>query len=346
MLDGVSLYTTRNDNAFTEERGDSMSNKLVATVIAACALLSCTLAAHAQQKYPVRPIRMVTPFAAGGGSDTLARLIGPQIHEAWGQPVIVDNRGGGGGTLGAGIVVNAPPDGYTLILVSGSYGANAALHRLPYDSVTGISPIILIGETGLVVTMHPTSPIKSIKDFIDAARAQPNKFNFGSSGPGGLGHLAGELFMLDTKTKITHIPYKGTGPVMGALLAAEVHTSFSSMVPAMPHIRSGKLRPIGITPARRWRSLPDVPSIGETVPGYEVVHWYGIWGPKALPQDIVIRWNNEVARILKTDAMQKWLEHEGMEAAGGPPQQFLNRIKSDAEKWKRVVREANIPVSG
>lgn len=163
--------------------------------IAVCAL-SCSITnTHAQDKYPTKPIRVVTPFAAGGGSDILARLIGPQIHEAWGQPVVVDNRPGGGGTLGAGLVVNAQPDGYTLILVSGSYGANAALHKLPYDSVTDIQPIVLIGETGLVVTMHPTSPIKSIKEFIDAARASPRKFNFGSAGTGGLGHLAGELFL-------------------------------------------------------------------------------------------------------------------------------------------------------
>jgi tripartite-type tricarboxylate transporter receptor subunit TctC len=314
--------------------------------IAACAL-SCSIgSAYAQDKYPTKPIRVVTPFAAGGGSDILARLIGPQIYEAWGQPIIVDNRPGGGGTLGAGLVVNAQPDGYTLILVSGSYGANAALHRLPYDSVTDIQPIILIGETGLVVTMHPTSPIKSIKEFIDSARASPGKFNFGSAGTGGLGHLAGELFKLDTKVSITHVPYKGSGPVMNALLAAEVHTSFSSLVPSIPHIKSGRLRAIGVTPGKRSRSLPDVPSIGETVPGYEVIHWYGMWGPKGLPQAITTQWNREVARILKTEPMQKWFENEGMEPAGGPPDQFRNRIKSDSEKWKRVVQEAKIPVTG
>jgi len=314
--------------------------------IAACAL-SCSIgSACAQGKYPTKPIRVVTPFAAGGGSDILARLIGPQIHEAWGQSVVVDNRPGGGGTLGAGLVVNAQPDGYTLILVSGSYGANAALHRLHYDSVTDIQPIILIGETGLVVTMHPTSPIKSIKEFIDSARASPGKFNFGSAGTGGLGHLAGELFKLDTKVSITHVPYKGSGPVMNALLAAEVHTSFSSLVPSIPHIKSGRLRAIGVTPGKRSRSLPEVPSIGETVPGYEVIHWYGMWGPKGLPQTIITQWNREVARILKTEQMQKWFENEGMEPAGGPPDQFRNRIKSDSEKWKRVVREAKIPVSG
>lgn len=299
----------------------------------------------AQQEYPNRPIRLLTPFAAGGGSDILARLIGPQVHEAWGQPVIVDNRPGGGGTLGAGIAVNAAPDGYTVIIVSGSYGANAALHKLPYDTVTGIQPIILIGVTGLVVTMHPSSPIKSIKEFIADARANPTKYNYGSAGTGGLGNLAGELFKLETKVRMTHVPYKGSGPVLNALLSAEVHTSFSSLVPLIPHIKAGRLRAIGFTPAKRSRALPDVPSISETVPGFDVVHWYGMWGPKGLSPQVVARWNQEVGRILKTEAMQKWFEREGMEPAGGPPEQFRERIRNDSEKWKRVVKEAKIVVS-
>lgn len=303
-------------------------------------------AVQAQQKYPTKPIRLMTPFAPGGGSDILARLIGPQLHEAWGQAIIVDNRPGGGGTLGAGLAVNAAPDGYTLILVSGSYGSNAALHRLPYDSVNDIQPVILIGETGLVSTMHPNSPIRSIKDYIADARANPMKYNYGSAGTGGLGHLAGALFELETKVKLSHVPYKGTGPVMTALLSNEVHTSFSSLVPAMPHIKSGRLRPIGVTPPKRLRALPDVPSISETVPGYDVVHWYGVWGPKGLSQPVVAQWNREVSRIMKTDAMQKWFDQEGMEPVGGPPEKFRDRIRSDVEKWKRVVREAKIPVAG
>ncbi len=311
-----------------------------------CALLTGTACAQAQPKYPTKPIRLMSPFAPGGGSDILARLIGPQLTEKWGQSIIVDNRPGGGGTLGAGLAVNAVPDGYTLILVSGSYGANAALHRLPYDSVTDITPIILLGETGLVATLHPTSPVRGFKEFLADARANPNKWSFGSAGTGGLGHLAGELLALDAKIKLTHVPYKGSGPVMNALLSNEVPTSFSSLVPSMPHIKSGRLRPIGVTPPRRLRALPDVPSISEFVPGFDVIHWYGIWGPKGLPPNVVTLWNTEVARIIKTDTMQKWFAQEGMEPAGGPPEQFRDRIRSDSQKWKRVVKEANIPVSG
>lgn len=312
---------------------------------AAAAVLLVSTHALAQGQYPSRPIRLLTPFAPGGGSDILARLLGPQVSESIGQQIVVDNRPGGGGTLGAGIAVNSAPDGYTLILVSGSYGANPALHKLSYDSVEDISPIILIGETGLIATMFPKSPIRSIADLIAHARANPGKLLFGSAGTGGLGHLTQELFKLQTKVDITHVPYKGSGPVMTALLAGEVHSSFSSVVPSIPHIKAGRLRPIGVTPPRRIRALPDVPTINETVPGFEVIHWYGIWGPKGIPREIVARLNKEFAKVLATPAMQQFLSNEGMEPAGGPPEQFRNRIKSDVEKWKRVVKEANIRIS-
>jgi tripartite-type tricarboxylate transporter receptor subunit TctC len=320
-------------------------SKLVHCVAIAFALSFTAAAVHAQEKYPTKPIRVLTPFAPGGGSDILARLIAPQVYESFGQPIIVDNRPGGGGTVGAGIAVRSDPDGYTLILVSGSYGANGALYNLPYDSVTGITPIILIGTTCLVVTMHPSVPIKTIKELIAYARANPGKLNFGSAGTGGLGHLAGELFKMETGVVFTHVPYKGTGPVMNALLSGEIDSSFSSLVPSMPHVKSGRLRAIGVTTPKRSRALPDVPTISETVPGYEVTHWYGMWGPKGIPKEIVTRWNREVAKILKTDAMQKWLAGEGLEPAGGPPEEFRDRIRSDVEKWKKVVKEANIVIT-
>jgi tripartite-type tricarboxylate transporter receptor subunit TctC len=317
-------------------------------MIVSCAALALSFAAagaDAQQKYPTRPIRLMTAFAPGGGSDILARIIAPQVSEVIGQPVVVDNRPGGGGTLGAGIAIRAEPDGYTLIIVSGSFGANAALHDLPYDSVTDISPIILVGTTGLLATIHPSVPIKTLKELIAHARANPGKLNFGSAGVGGLGHLAQELFQLQTRIKITHIPYKGSGPVMNALLAGEVDSSFSSMVPSIPHVKAGRLRPLAVTIPKRSRALPDVPTFSETVPGYEVTHWYGIWGPKGIPREIVTRWNKEVARVLNTEAMKKWMAQEGLEPAGGPPEEFLDRIRSDVAKWKKVVKEAKIVIA-
>jgi len=319
--------------------------KLFQCAALAIALLFSSAGVSAQDKYPSKPIRLLTPFAPGGGSDILARIIGPQVSEAFGQSIIVENRPGGGGTVGAGIAVRSDPDGYNLILVSGSYGANGALHDLPYDSVTGITPVILIGTTGLLVSMHPTVPISTIKQLIAFAKANPNKLNFGSAGVGGLGHLAGELFKQETKVRFTHIPFKGSGPVMTALLSGEVDSSFSSLVPSIPHVRAGRLHAIAITTPKRNRAVPDVPTIGETVPGYDVTHWYGIWGPKNLPREIVMRWNQEVAKVLNTDAMQKWLVSEGMEPAGGPPEEFRDRIKSDVEKWKKVVKEAKISIA-
>ena len=320
-------------------------SKLVHCAAIAFALSFTAAGVHAQSKYPTQPIRLLTPFAPGGGSDILARLIGPQVSQVLGQQVVVDNRPGGGGTLGAGIAVRADPDGYTLILVSGSYGANAALHDLPYDSVTGITPIILIGTTPLVVSMHPSVPIKSIKELITFAKANPGKFNFGSSGIGSLDNLASELFKLQTGVVFTLVPYKGSAPVMTALLSGEVDSSFSSLVPSIPHVKAGRLRAIAVTTPKRSRAIPDVPTISETVPGYDVTHWYGIWGPKGIPREIVMRWNQEVAKVLNSDAMKKWLAQEGLEAAGGPPEEYRDRIRSDVEKWKKVVKEAKIVIN-
>lgn len=318
---------------------------LVRCVVAAVALSLFAAGVQAQSKYPTRPIRLLTPFAPGGGSDLLARLIGPQLTEVLGQPIVVDNRPGGGGTLGAGIAARAEPDGYTLILVSGSYGANEATHNLPFDTVKGITPIILIGTTPLVLTIHPKTPIKSIKEFIDYAKANPGKLNIASAGVGGLDHLAGELLKLQTGINYTTVPYKGSGPAMTALVSGQVNGSMTTLVTSIPHARAGRLRPIGVTTAKRARALPDVPSISEIVPGYDVVHWYGIWGPKGLPKNIVTLWNREVARILRTPTVEKWLEDQGLERAGGPPEEYAERLRVDVAKWKRVVKEARISIN-
>jgi tripartite-type tricarboxylate transporter receptor subunit TctC len=321
-----------------------MSNH-VRYAAAAIALSLIVTGVSAQSKYPSKPIRLLTPFAAGGGSDILARLIAPHMNEALGQPIVVDNRPGGGGTLGAGIAARADPDGYTLIVVSGSFGANAALHDLPYDSVTGITPIILIGTTPLVLWVHPKTPVKSVKELIDYSRANPGKLNIASAGIGGLDHLAGELFKMQTGATYTMVPYKGSGPAMTALLSGEVSGSLTTLVTGIPHVKAGRLRAVGVTTTTRSRALPDVPAIGETVPGFEVVHWYGLWGPKGLPAPIVATWNREVAKVLRTSATQKWLEDQGLEPAAGPPEEFANRLRVDVARWKNVVKEAHITIN-
>ncbi|MDP1536063.1 MAG: tripartite tricarboxylate transporter substrate binding protein [Burkholderiales bacterium] len=320
---------------------DHLPALLVAAV--ACAL---PLTAAAQtDKYPNKSIRMLVPFAPGGGTDITARLIAQNMAAALGQQVIVDNRAGGGGTIGAETAVRATPDGYTVIMVSGSYGTNAALYKLPYDPVKDIQPLVMIGESGFVLALHPSVTAKTVPELIAHAKANPGKLNFASTGTGGITHLATELFDLMAGTKMTHIPYKGTGPALSDIIGGQVQVLFGSFPATIPHVKSGKLRGIGVTTAKRAGPLPEVPAIGETVKGYETVLWYGLWGPKGLPKPIITRWNQEVARILQTPEMQKRLADDGVEPAGGPPEQFLNAIRRDVEKWKKVVKAANIKVS-
>ncbi len=297
------------------------------------------------QGYPSRPIRLIVTFPPGGGTDIMARIIGPQVSRSFGQPVVVDNRSGGGGTIGAEIGARAAPDGYTLVIVSGSYGATAALYKLPYDPVEGIQPIILLGTTGLVIVVNPSVPVKSINELIAYARANPGKLNYGSSGTGTLAHLAGEFFKLETRTDLTHVPYKGSGPALAAAISGEAQLTLLSMVPTIPYVKAGRLRAIAVTTEKRTTLLPGVPTVSETVPGYTVIHWYGMWGPKGLPRNIVLLWNKEVAKVLQTDEMKKRLAGEGLDPAGGPPEQFLDRIRLDVEKWRRVVRETKITIT-
>lgn len=320
--------------------------KYLPAVLTATAVCALPAVAYAQaDKYPTRPIRMLVPFAPGGGTDITARLIAASATAAFGQQVIVDNRAGGGGTIGAETAVRAAPDGYTVIMVSGSYGANAALYKLPYDPVKDIQSIVMIGDTGFVLTLHPSVPAKTVPELIAYAKANPNKLNFASTGTGGITHLATELFNLMAATKMTHIPYKGTGPAIADLLGGQVQLIFGAMPASIPQVKAGKLRGIGVTTAKRVPALPDTPAIGEFVKDYEAALWYGMWGPKGLPKAVITRWNQEVARTLQTEEMKKRLASDGVEPAGGPPEQFLNAIARDVEKWKKVVKAANIKVT-
>jgi tripartite-type tricarboxylate transporter receptor subunit TctC len=321
-----------------------MKRKLVVLLVATAAGL-LPLQAKAADAYPNKPIRMLVPFAPGGGTDIMARLIAANMSAALGQQVIVDNRAGGGGTIGAETAVRATPDGYTIIMVSGSYGTNAALYKLPYDPVKDIQTIVMIGESGFVLALHPSVPAKTVSELIAHAKANPGKLNYASTGTGGITHLTSELFDLMAGTKMTHIPYKGTGPALSDLLGGQVQLIFGSMPATIPHARTGKLRGIGVTTAKRAGPLPEVPAIGEFVKDYEAVLWYGLWGPKGLQKPVIARWNEGVARILKTPEMQKRLAGDGVEPAGGPPEQFQKAIARDVEKWKKVVKAANIRTS-
>ena len=230
----------------------------------------------------------------------------------------------------------------TIAMVSGSYGANAALFKLPYDPINDITPISLIGETGFLVSLHPGVPAKTIKELISYAKANPSKLNYASTGTGGITHLATELFDIMAGTKMTHVPYKGTGPAITDVLGGQVQLIFGAMPAMVPQHKSGRLRGIGVTTGKRVPAIPDIPTIGETIPGYEAVLWYGAWGPKNLPKEIVARWNSEIARAMQTPEMKERMASEGLEPAGGPPTQLGDMLKREIPKWIRVVKEANV----
>ena len=312
-------------------------------LLLAGALIACVASpALPADKYPTRPMRLVAPFPPGGGTDILSRVIAVPVSEALGQSVVVDNRPGAGGAMGAEIVARSEPDGYTLVMVSSSYTATAAYRETPYDPVNGIQPIILIGTTSLAMTVHPSVPAKSVQEFIDYARASAGKLNYASVGAGSVVHLGLEQFKLMTKTSIVHIPYKGGGPALNAVVGGEVQVTAISMVPSLPHVRAGRLRAIGITALKRSPLMPEVPTIGETVKGFDLIHWYGMWGPKGLPRDITLRWNKEVAKVLLTEEMKKQMRTEGLEPAGGPPEELHKVVSRDVEKWRRVIKESRI----
>ena len=297
--------------------------------------------AHAQKDYPSKPIRLIVPFAAGGGTDIVARLLAQKLNEAFRQPVIVDNRAGGGGTFGAEVTVRATPDGYTTIMMSGSYATNAAMYKLPYDPVNDILPLGLIGDTAFVVALHPGLPLHSVKELLTFAKSKPGALNYGSSGIGGIAHLSGELFDMLAGTKMTHVPYKGTGPALNDLLGGQIQLIFGSAPATIPLVRSNRLRALAVTTSKRSVALPDLPTVAEAgVPGYEVVLWYGVLGPKGLPQNIVGRWNAEIRRATKLPDMKDRLTAEGFEIADSPPEVFQAVLKRDVAKWTKVVRDA------
>jgi tripartite-type tricarboxylate transporter receptor subunit TctC len=297
---------------------------------------------HAQQNYPTKPIRLIVPFPAGGSTDIMARMMAQKLSETFKQSIVVDNRPGGGGAIGIEIVVRANPDGYTMLIVSAAYAANAALYKLPYNPVNGVTPITLIGETGYVVTVHPSGPFKSVKELIAYDKANPGKLNYGTGGTGSSVHLATELFNQMAGTQITHVPYKGTGAALTDLLGGQIHLVIGSMPQTIPQVKSKRLRGIAVTTAKRSKAMLDVPTVGETVLGYEAVNWSAILGPKALPKDIAARWNKEINNILQLPDVRERMAHAGMDPAGGSPERFHEVLKRDVAKWKKVVTIANI----
>ncbi len=294
------------------------------------------------QQYPVKPVRVIVPFAPGGGSDLTARQFSNKLTAALGQQFVVDNRGGAGGIIGMEAVAKSPPDGYTIMMMSGSFSASAATHKPAFDPINSIIPVVEFGITPFVVTVHPSLPPKNMKEFVALARAKPGAMTYASSGVGGLTHLATELLNSMAKIKMVHIPYKSTGAAMTDLLSGQVPIIVGSLLPVVPHFKTGRLRPLAVTTAQRWVSLPEVPAVAETLPGYEVELWFGTMAPRGTPQPIIDRLNAAINKALEEPEMKKNLSDQGMVQTGGTPQKFGDRIQKDFQRWTRVVKEANI----
>ena len=305
-------------------------------------LASLALPGQAQQ-YPSKPVRIIVPFAPGGGSDFIARFMAQRLTESMGGQVIVENKPGAGGVLGIEQGVKAAPDGYTLTLIASSYTVNPSVYKLNFDPVTDITPIIQMSQGPLLVVVTPSVPVKTTKELIALAKSKPGQVTFASSGQGSVIHLATELFNTMAGTKMNHIPYKGTGPALTDTLSGQTNVFFSSAANAMPHIKAGKLRAVAVTTSKRIPALPEVPTVAESgVAGYDVILWHGLIGPKGLPRAVVDRINSEVTKTLKLKETAEQLQNDGVSPAGGTPEQFAAQIKKEIGIWRKVATDAGV----
>jgi tripartite-type tricarboxylate transporter receptor subunit TctC len=316
-------------------------------IVAASTALTIAAVAAAAEQYPSRPIRMIVPFAPGGGTDIIARLIGQGFTDSWGQTVVVDNRTGGGGIVGVSLVAKGIADGYTMLLASNgplTY-LPALTAKLPYDPERDLQPISLAATQPFVVMASNALGAQSMKDLIALAKAQPGKINYASGGPGGASHLGTELLKMLAAISLTHVPYKGTGPGLTAVLAGEVQLVLVGISSVIPHVKSGRARALAVTGMKRNPALPDVPTVHEAgVTGYEFDVWYGVLCPAGTPRELVIRASNEIARLAKLPVIRERFSAGGMEALANSPEEFAALIKRDAAKWRKVVTAANIKV--
>jgi tripartite-type tricarboxylate transporter receptor subunit TctC len=309
-------------------------------------LLALLAAAPAcAQTYPVRPVRMVVPFAAGGNTDITARAISAKLSEIFGQQVIVDNRPGGATNIGAEVVAKSPADGYMMLMGGASNAINMSLFsKPPYSTLRDFTPIILCVKGANVLTAHPSVPAKNLKELIALARAQPGKLNFASSGIGSSNQMAGELLKVMAKVNIVHVPYKGNAPAMTDTLAGHVELMFSGVPLIVPHVQSGRLRAIGIGSLKRFSALPQVPTFDESgLKGYEATTWFGLLAPVKVPKDIVARWNVEVGKIVASADIRERFINDGLEPIGGSPEAFGAFIRTEIDKYAKVIKAAGVP---
>ena len=295
--------------------------------------------------YPTRPVRFIVAQSAGGNADFVARMVAGELAKQLGQQFVVDNRGGGGGgVLAAELVVRAAPDGYTMLLVGSSFGVNPSLYKkLPYDSERDLAPITLASTASQILVVNPSLPVNTVQDLIKLAQAKPGELNFGSSGNGGGPHLAGELFNLMAKTRMTHVPYKGASGSILDLLSGRIQVVFATMPSVMPHTRAGKLRGVAVTSLERSQLFPDLPTISETgLKGFQSGTWQGIFVPRGTPEPVIRLLNREIVAIVKLPEVRKRFDSEGGVPVGNSPQEFAVWLKAEIAKWAKVVKAANI----
>ena len=295
------------------------------------------------QAYPAKPIRMIVPFPPGGGSDIIARISAQKLVEAMGQQVLIDNRPGAGGSVGAELGVKAPADGYTLTLIAASYTVGPSMYKLTFDAVNDITPVIQLSQGPFLLVVHPSLPVRTSKELIALAKSRPGQLSYASSGTGSGTHLASELFLGMAGIRVLHVPYKGTAPALNDTIAGNVQMHWGSMASALPHAKSGRLRGIGVSTPARSPAAPAIPTISESgLPGYEVILWHGLIAPKNLPQPILSRLNSELNTALKSKDMEERLAADGVAPAGGTPAQFQAEIRKGVEMWSVVVKKLGL----
>ena len=306
-------------------------------------LLGCGVQTGFAQSYPSRAIRLLVPFAPGGGSDVIARIAAQKLTEATGQPVIVDNRPGAGGSVAAELGAKAAPDGYTLTLIAPSYTVGATLYKLTFDAANDITAIIQLSQGAFLLAVHPSLPVRNVKELIALAKARPGEMSYASAGAGSGIHLAMELFLDMAGIRIVHVAYRGNGPALTDTIAGNVQMLWGSAPSTLPQVKSGRLRAIAVSTAERSPAAPDVPTVAESgLQGYDVVLWHGLIGPKGLPAAVVNRINGELNKALKAPEMKERLAIDGVVPAGGTPEQFMAEIRRGIEVWGRVLKKIGV----
>jgi tripartite-type tricarboxylate transporter receptor subunit TctC len=312
---------------------------------ASALLLAALCCAPAQaQNFPTRPVKIIVAFSPGGGTDIVARLLGQKLTEMWGQQVLVENRAGASGTIGTELAARAAPDGYTLFMGTlGNLSVNKHLYpKMTVDPLKDFAPITKVVDVHFVMIAHPSVPAKNVGELIAFAKANPGKVTYGSSGPGGAPHLAGELFNRLAGVAMPHIPYKASAQSFQDLLGGQINVTYDSQIQALPYIRDGRLRALGVLGKARSTQLPDVPTLGETLPGYELTNWFGLVAPAATPRDILAKISTDVSKALENPELREKITALSATVVGDTPEQFGATMRADSEKWARVIREANI----